>query len=68
MGANKGKMSSLFFEIKAKLSMLLEKLRGEVKYNLTQSNPFIPTKYDLFRRRKEKVSRFFVASSLFVGG
>ena len=67
LGANKGKMSSLFFEIKAKLSMLLEKLRGEVKYNLTQSNPFIPTKYDLFRRRKEKVSRFFVASSLFVG-
>jgi len=67
LGANRGKMSSLFFEIKAKLSMLLEKLRGEVKYNLTQSNPFIPTKYDLFRRRKEKVSRFFVASSLFVG-
>ena len=67
LGANRGKMSSLFFEIKAKLSMLLEKLRGEVKYNLTQSNPFIPTKYDLYRRRKEKVSRFFVASSLFVG-
>ena len=67
LGANRGKLSSLFFEIKAKLSMLLEKLRGEVKYNLTQSNPFIPTKYDLYRRRKEKVSRFFVASSLFVG-
>ena len=67
LGENRGKMSSLFFEIKAKLSMLLEKLRGVVKYNLTQSNPFIPTKYDLYRRRKEKVSRFFVASSLFVG-
>ena len=66
LGANRGKMSSLFFEIKAKLSMLLEKLRGEVKYNLTQSNPFIPTKFDLYRRRKEKVSRFFVASILFV--
>jgi len=67
LGANRGKMASLLFEIKVKLSMILERISGDIEYNLTQSNPFIPTKYDLFRRRKEKVSRFIVASSLFVG-
>ena len=60
-------MASLLFQIKVKLSMILERISGDIEYNLTQSNPFIPTKYDLFRRRKEKVSRFIVASSLFVG-
>ncbi len=67
LGANRGKMASLLFQIKVKLSMILERISGDIEYNLTQSNPFIPTKYDLFRRRKEKVSRFIVASSLFVG-
>ena len=67
LGANRGKMASLLFEIKVKLSMILERISGDIEYNLTQSNPFIPTKYDLFRRRKEKVSQFIVASSLFVG-
>jgi phosphate transport system permease protein len=67
LGANRGKMASLLFQIKVKLSMILERISGDIQYNLTQSNPFIPTKYDLFRRRKEKVSRFVVASSLFVG-
>lgn len=67
LGANRGKMASLLFEIKVKLSMILERISGDIEYNLTQSNPFIPTKYDLFRTRKEKVSRFIVASSLFVG-
>ena len=67
LGTNRGKMASLLFEIKVKLSMILERISGDIEYNLTQSNPFIPTKYDLFRRRKEKVSRFIVASSLFVG-
>lgn len=67
LGANRGKMASLLFQIKVKLSMILERISGDIQYNLTQSNPFIPTKYDLFRRRKEKVSRFIVASSLFVG-
>ncbi len=67
LGANRGKMASLLFQIKVKLSMILDRISGDIEYNLTQSNPFIPTKYDLFRRRKEKVSRFIVASSLFVG-
>ena len=67
LGANRGKMASLLFQIKVKLSMILERISGDIEYNLTQSNPFIPSKYDLFRRRKEKVSRFIVASSLFVG-
>lgn len=67
LGANRGKMASLLFQIKVKLSMILERISGDIEYNLTQSNPFIPTKYDLFRTRKEKVSRFIVASSLFVG-
>ena len=67
LGANRGKMASLLFEIKVKLSMILERISADIEYNLTQSNPFIPTKYDLFRTRKEKVSRFIVASSLFVG-
>ena len=67
LGAKRGKMGSLIFEIKVKLSMIIERIRGDIEYNLNQSNPFIPTKYDLFRRRKEKVSRFIVASSLFVG-
>jgi len=67
LGADRGKMASLLFQIKVKLSMILERISGDIEYNLTQSNPFIPTKYDLFRRRKEKVSRFIVASSLFVG-
>ena len=32
-----------------------------------QADPFLPSRYDIYRRRKEKFSRLVISSSLFVG-
>jgi len=67
LGVKKGKIRSFIPNQIKKAREIISRTRNQVEHQISQSNPFIPSKYDLFRQRKERAFRFLISSSLFVG-
>lgn len=67
LGVKKGKIRSFIPNQVKRAREIISRTRNQVEHQISQSNPFIPSKYDLFRQRKERAFRFLISSSLFVG-
>jgi phosphate transport system permease protein len=67
LGVKKGKIRSFIPNQIKRAREIISRTRNQVEHQISQSNPFIPSKYDLFRQRKERAFRFLISSSLFVG-
>lgn len=67
LGVKKGKIRSFIPNQLKRAREIIFKTRNQAEHQISQSNPFTPSKYDLFRQRKERAFRFLISSSLFVG-